>query len=110
METSSEKFKSKFSNFQQFWPFYLSQHRNRMNRFMHLAGASTGLTLGFFLALQDQLLYAVIVMLVAGYGLSWIGHFFFEKNRPATFKYPIYSFFADIKMVTCLILRKNLKP
>lgn len=107
MESKKENDQLKFSSFQQFWPFYVSQHRNRINQILHFVGTLTGLTAGVFLALQHQWLNALIVMLIVGYGLAWIGHFVFEKNRPATFRYPLYSFLADLRMVICLVLKRR---
>ena len=86
-----------YSSFEEFWPFYVSQHRRRRTRVLHFAGT----TLGFlFLApaiMTGRTLF-VLWGLVAAYGLAWIGHFFIEKNRPATFRYPLWSFLGDMKM------------
>jgi hypothetical protein len=83
-----------FSTFDEFWPFYLSQHQNRTNRRLHFAGSTLVLILIVLAAsrLSPRLLAAAPA---AGYGFAWVGHFFFEKNKPATFKYPFYSFVSD---------------
>lgn len=84
----------RFGSFKEFYPFYLGEHRNRTCRRLHFVGScgvliclTTGLLSG-----RAGWLYAA---LFCGYGLAWIGHFFFEKNRPATFKHPLYSFAGD---------------
>ena len=83
-----------FTRFADFYPFYLSEHRNRICRRLHFAGSTLALVcLGVLVATgrPQYLLYA----LLCGYGFAWIGHFFFEKNKPATFKHPLYSFMGD---------------
>jgi hypothetical protein len=80
--------------FADFYPFYLSQHSDRTCRRLHFAGTSLGLAalLHSFATLDFRWLLAG---LAAGYGCAWIGHFFFEKNRPATFSHPFHSFLGD---------------
>lgn len=89
---------NRYQSFETFWPFYLSQHRNRTCRNLHILGTSLGiLWLGYCLFTAQ---YALIpISLVLGYGFSWIGHFGFEKNRPATFIYPKWSFMGDFRMM-----------
>ena len=83
-----------FSSFRDFYPYYLSEHANRTCRRLHCAGSS--LVLGFALAaLTTGSTWWLLGMPVAGYGFAWIGHFFFEHNRPATFTHPLYSFLGD---------------
>jgi hypothetical protein len=86
-----------YSTLDEFWPFYVSQHLNPANRRLHFAGTTLGL---WFLALAvlRRSPAALAAALVAGYGLAWVGHFFFEKNRPATFAYPLLSLRADFRM------------
>jgi len=85
------------SSLDEFWPFYVSQHLNPTNRRLHFVGTTSGLVL---LALAGALRAPALVLaaLVAGYGFAWIGHFFFERNRPATFKYPLLSLRADFRL------------
>lgn len=88
---------SRIRSFEEFWPFYVSQHRRHGTRVLHFAG----MTLGFlFLAYAVASAKPVFLFwgLVAGYGLAWAGHFFIEKNRPATLQYPFWSFVGDMKM------------
>ena len=84
-------------SFEEFWPFYVSQHRKRGTRATHFVGTTLGLLLlarGIATGNPAFLLWG----LVAAYGFAWIGHFFIEKNRPATFQYPLWSFLGDLKM------------
>ncbi|MDH5578359.1 MAG: DUF962 domain-containing protein [Betaproteobacteria bacterium] len=80
--------------FAEFYPFYLSEHANRVSRRLHFVGTTLGLflLLHAFATLEFRWLLAG---LVCGYAFAWVGHFFFEKNRPATFTHPFYSFMGD---------------
>ena len=86
-----------FSRFADFYPFYLSQHADRTCRRLHFAGTSLGL-LAIVLACATLNLWWLLAGLVAGYAFAWVGHYFFEKNRPATFTHPLYSFMGDWMM------------
>lgn len=81
----------------EFWPFYVSQHLNPVNRRLHFYGTTLGLVLGGG-ALIFRAPGLAAAALVAAYGFAWAGHFFHEKNRPATFTYPLLSFRADFRM------------
>lgn len=83
--------------FREFWPFYLSQHRNPVCRWLHFTGTTVGI-LFVIAAVQWQQLSFIIAALVAGYGFAWVGHFAFERNKPATFRFPIKSFLCDLLM------------
>lgn len=82
-------------SFEEFWPFYVSQHLDPVNRALHVAG--TGLALGC-VAASPVVPQALLAAPVLGYGLAWIGHFVFEKNKPATFKAPLWSLRGDLRM------------
>ena len=86
----------RFGSFREFYPFYLSEHANRSSRRLHVIG--TGLVLGLVVGafLVDWRLG--VLAPVAGYGFAWIGHFAFERNRPATFRYPLWSLMGDFKL------------
>lgn len=86
-----------YRSFGAFYPFYLSQHADRTCRRLHFLGTTLGLAalIAAFVTLNP---WWVGGGLAAGYALAWIGHFFFEKNRPATFTYPFYSFCGDWAM------------
>lgn len=85
---------ARFTSFRAFYPFYLAEHRNRTCRRLHFVGSTLAL-LFIGLALARMNPWWLTGALVSGYGCAWIGHFFFEKNRPATFTYPLYSFLGD---------------
>ncbi len=84
--------------FAEFWPFYLNEHKKPLTRALHFTGTSLAIVLILSaLALQRPLL--IVPALVCGYAFAWIGHFFVEHNRPATFKHPLWSFAADLRML-----------
>ncbi len=80
-----------------FWPFYLHEHSRATNRMLHFVGSTLGLVLAA-VALGTGTYILLIGALVSGYAFAWFGHFFIEKNRPATFKYPLKSFISDWRM------------
>ena len=84
----------RLNRFADFYPFYLGEHSNRTCRRLHFIGTSLALVcLGRLIATLNP--WWLLAGLVCGYAFAWAGHFFFEKNRPATFKYPFYSFAGD---------------
>lgn len=87
-----------FCQFKEFYPFYLSQHRNLICRRLHLLGISLGL-ISLLTMISTGIWLYLPLPLVMGYGFAWIGHFFFEKNKPATFDYPLWSFRGDFVMI-----------
>lgn len=95
-------------NFEEFWPYYLQEHSNVLNRKLHFIGAFIVhlLLLSFDLTKNLKLLLYIPLM---GYGFAWIGHFIIEKNRPATFKHPIWSLRGDFKMFYLMLRNKELK-
>lgn len=87
-----------FTSFAEFYPFYLAEHSNDTSRRLHYVGSLLVLAVLFYALLSGR--WGLLLLLpVAGYGFAWVGHFFFEKNRPATFKYPLYSFLGDWVML-----------
>lgn len=88
---------TRFGSFRDFYPFYLSEHRHPVSRRLHLLGTTISLLLcAAAIALRSW--WLVLAALLQGYGLAWIGHFFFEHNRPATFRHPLWSFAGDWRM------------
>lgn len=83
-----------YASFKEFYPFYLSQHKNLTCRRLHFFGSSTVLAMVLYIIVTGKWLLLLSIPLL-GYGFAWIGHFFFEKNKPATFTYPWYSFLGD---------------
>ncbi|HET6430973.1 DUF962 domain-containing protein [Dyella sp.] len=83
-----------FSSFREFYPYYLGEHRNRACRRLHFAGSACVLAIVLGALASGHLVWLWLAP-VAGYGFAWIGHFVFEKNRPATFRHPLYSLAGD---------------
>lgn len=81
----------RFASYEDFWPYYLAEHRDPTCRRLHFVG--TSLVVGMA---PNPLLWPLLP--VAGYGFAWAGHYLFEKNRPATFKHPLWSLRADFRM------------
>lgn len=84
----------KFSSFKQFYPYYLREHSDPRCRATHYVGSTLVLAIIAY-AVWQQAWLALWWIPVAGYGCAWFGHFLFEHNKPATFKYPFYSFAGD---------------
>jgi len=89
---------TRFKTCAEFYPFYLGEHRNRNCRRLHFVGSTLALLCVAMLLATGRLQY-IAYALLCGYGFAWIGHYVFEKNRPATFKHPLYSFLGDWAMV-----------
>src|SRR5262252_881194 len=87
----------RFESFEEFWPFYVSEHSHPLNRRLHFIGTSCVISIAAS-ALTTGQWWMLPAAPVAGYGFAWIGHFLVEKNRPATFKYPLWSLRADYVM------------
>jgi hypothetical protein len=83
-----------FSSFAEFYPFYLGEHSNRTCRRLHFVGSSLALACLAMLVVTGKPQY-FLYGLLCGYGFAWLGHFGFEKNKPASFKRPLYSFMGD---------------
>jgi len=83
-----------FTRFADFYPFYLREHRDRSCRRLHFAGSTLALVCGGMALFTGRPVFWLLALL-SGYGFAWIGHFVFEKNRPASFKRPLYSFMGD---------------
>lgn len=101
MATEAQQFES----FEDFYPFYLSEHSDQTCRRLHFAGST--LVIMLFIYFLISLNPAVLLWIpVAGYGFAWVGHFFYEKNKPATFKYPLYSLIGDWVMYRDMLAGK----
>jgi hypothetical protein len=95
----------KYRNFRDFYPYYLSEHANPTCRMLHFIGSWLVLAV-LSIALISGNPWWLAAIPLAGYGFAWAGHFFFEKNRPATFTYPVYSFAGDWVMFWHLLVGK----
>lgn len=83
-----------FNSFAEFYPFYLAEHSDPICRRLHFIGSALVLLMLAYILLTGSW-WLLLSLPFIGYGFAWVGHFFFEKNRPATFKYPVYSFMGD---------------
>ncbi|MGH8127917.1 MAG: Mpo1-like protein [Gammaproteobacteria bacterium] len=92
--SDSSKGPVQFASFKAFYPFYLGEHSRRATRRLHLIGSSCVIGL-IVAAIVTHIWWLFALTLVAGYGFAWVAHFFVEKNRPATFRHPLYSFMGD---------------
>jgi len=96
---------ARFATFAEFYPFYLSEHRHPVCRRLHFVGST--LVIGtIVVAAVTRNPWWLAAAPLAGYGFAWAGHFFFEKNRPATFTYPFYSLLGDWVMYKDILTRR----
>ncbi|NEU09718.1 DUF962 domain-containing protein [Flavihumibacter sp. R14] len=96
----------RFGSLKEFYPFYLTEHRNTTSRVLHFIGTGFVLLLiPVAILFRDARL--LILIPFVGYGFAWMGHYFFEKNRPATFKYPGYSLASDFILFWHLLTGKQ---
>lgn len=104
--TRTDMIKTEASPKQAFYDFYLDEHQNMACRRLHFAGSSFGL-LGLAKSIKTGSAKPLAKSIAAGYACAWVGHFFFEKNKPASFKFPLKSFASDFRMYGD-VLRGNL--
>ena len=88
---------TRFPSFRDFYPFYLAEHGDRTSRRLHFLGTTLALVILAY-ALASRRWWALVLVPAAGYGFAWIGHYAFERNRPATFRHPLYSLMGDLRM------------
>ncbi len=100
------KFELPIKNYSEFYRFYLTEHRSMMSRRLHAAGSSVGIYF-FSKAIRQRKAKYVVYGMLSGYACAWVGHFVFEKNKPASFKQPFYSFISDWRMLSDIV-RGNL--
>ena len=98
----------RYATFAEFWPFYLREHSRRGTRLLHYIGTTLVVLLGV-IALATRELLLLLALPLPGYFFAWIAHFGREKNRPATFTYPLWSLRADFRM-WWLWLTRRLRP
>ena len=94
-----------FKSFAEFYPYYLREHSDLMCRKLHFLGTCGVIALMILFFFTGNLLVLLFIP-VMGYGLAWTGHFVFEKNRPATFKHPLYSLMGDFNMFWEILIGK----
>lgn len=86
----------RYKSFAAFYPFYMSEHAHPVSRRLHVVGTSLVIVCLVLGPALDWRFFVAAPLI--GYGSAWIGHFVFEKNRPATFKYPVYSLMGDFRL------------
>src|ERR1044072_1541004 len=91
-----------FKSFSEFWPYYLAEHSRSATRVLHYIGSLASIAVIVALVAVGKWCLFPIAF-VPGYAMAWIGHFFVEKNRPATFTYPLWSFIGDWKMLGLML-------
>jgi hypothetical protein len=94
--------KREYNSFADFWPHYVAEHSRARTRLLHLVGTAIALACVVFFIVIGRW-YLIPLALIPGYGAAWIGHFFIEKNKPATFQYPLWSFMGDYKMIWMML-------
>ena len=91
-----------YNSFAEFWPHYVREHSHPRTRLLHLVGTAIALgSVVYFIVVGKWWFFPLA--LIPGYGAAWIGHFFIEKNKPATFQYPLWSFMGDYKMIWMML-------
>lgn len=95
----------RYQSFSEFWPFYVAEHSRPATRWLHLIGTTAGIaTVVYFIASGRWWLFPL--GLIPGYGCAWLAHFLIERNKPATFEYPLWSFVADYKMIALMLTNR----
>lgn len=97
---------NRYARFRDFYPYYLSEHANAVSRRLHVVGTSLALGLLLTAAVTGNPWW-LLVALLQGYAFAWVGHFFFEHNKPATFRYPLYSLAGDWRMWWEVVTRQR---
>ena len=96
----------RYKTFKDFYPYYIEEHSKPKTKLLHFIGTSISLFFLVQLVITFDPIY-LIYALLSGYGFAWVAHFFIEKNKPATFTYPFYSFIGDHKMFVEILMGKH---
>lgn len=96
----------RIKSLKEFYPYYLSEHQNPTCRRLHFVGTAL-VFIVLFLAIYLANAWILLLIPVIGYGFAWVGHFFYEKNKPATFQYPLYSLASDFILFYHLLIGKQ---
>ena len=94
-----------YQSFKEFYPYYLKEHRNKVCRRLHFIGSILVLAIIIW-SVSTGTWWGLALVPICGYGFAWVGHFFFEKNKPATFEYPLYSLAGDWVMFRDILTGK----
>lgn len=100
MENDNEK---KIETYSEFWDFYVREHSQPLTRYLHFVGTMLSLVITVWIIRSGSWLYFPLT-LVVGYAFAWFAHFYIEGNKPATFRYPWWSFTSDYKMVVFMLI------
>lgn len=92
-----------FNNFEEFYPYYLEEHSDIICRRLHFIGSLLVLIVAAWAIVSGSLIW-LLALPIIGYGFAWVGHFKYEKNRPATFQYPLYSLMGDWVMFRDMLI------
>jgi hypothetical protein len=92
-------------SFAEFWPHYVADHQRPTTRALHLIGTTIGLACAIVFLVQGRW-WLLPLAFIPGYGAAWIGHFFVEHNKPASFQHPLWSFIGDYKMIGLMLVGK----
>ncbi len=95
----------RFKSFEEFWPYYVAEHSQSATRAMHALGTTASVACALTLIAKGKWKLLPLALL-PGYGTAWLAHFLIEKNKPATFDYPLWSFIADYKMIGLMVSGK----
>jgi len=95
-----------FRKFGDFYAFYLTEHTHRTSRRLHFVGTSLALAL-LITSLLARTWWLAVAAVISGYAFAWVGHFFFERNRPATFQYPLLSLRGDLRLWWDILRGRN---
>lgn len=100
----------RYTSLKEFYPFYLTEHRHPVSRVLHFTGTAL-IALWIVLAIITRNAWWLVLVPVGGYAFAWVGHFFFERNRPATFQYPGFSLASDFILFWHLLTgRERFRP
>jgi hypothetical protein len=90
--------KDRITNYTDFWDFYVQEHSQPLTRVLHFIGTSLGIILLVWFIARGTWYYFPLCF-ISGYAFAWVSHFFVERNKPASWKYPGWSFISDYKMM-----------
>ncbi len=96
---------ARITDYAEFWDFYVAEHSEPLTRYLHFVGTTLSLVLLVWIVRGGNWFYLPLPLII-GYAFAWFSHFFVEHNKPATFKYPFWSFISDYKMIFYMLIGK----
>ena len=103
---TNDNCEERFTSLRDFLPYYLSEHQHPTSRLLHFVGTAL-IALWIVLAIVLGNAWWLVLIPIGGYGFAWVGHAFFERNKPATFQYPLYSLASDFILFWRLLTGKE---